>query len=446
MSETHHSRYAFAQTPNGFVIHGGNGRYAVRAQYSREKQVWVVIPYNETKIYSYTNKYRTYDVWGVTKACANILMTMWRSQKSAGFDIHEWARQQTRGAIGKRVVESWRRVLNANVPERELAIHRSVFSKTCLPIGYLQDWIFDEEYVLRDVLKYRAAAAALLITDGRSDQRELMREWVNMFSYTGKPYRALNKILYDLPAAVPLRVLENMFSVKFERPITDRLELLVAVNGSTHWQASENHTHIFMHATHDEIMRAAERVSRYLHRPLNMRRYDNIVEFVGVINDYHENHNGNLVGLAERAVHWHRDLVTLRNAVFAEDYAVTTAIPPIELPKDARIKFLKNVGEVIEEGNEMGHCIGDYAKKAVAGHCYLFHVEYAGETASVEVAAVSGAVLQSYGPGNMINKASRWGRRVLTKWGEGIGAKNIANPFLDLDDGFEEFDEFEQVF
>jgi hypothetical protein len=54
-----------------------------------------------------------------------------------------------------------------------------------------------------------------------------------------------------------------------------------------------------------------------------------------------------------------------------------------------------------------------------AGTCYLFHVSHAGEEATIEVDR-AGRVVQAAGPGNRMNAASRWGRRVLGRWGKGF--------------------------
>jgi len=97
------------------------------------------------------------------------------------------------------------------------------------------------------------------------------------------------------------------------------------------------------------------------------------------------------------------------------DVATPTARPPFALPEVAGIRFLATVGEVVEEGQRMGHCIGNYAAAAVAGDCYLFHVDYQGDSASVEVGS-DGIVRQAAGPENADNPATRWGKRQLRDW------------------------------
>jgi hypothetical protein len=64
----------------------------------------------------------------------------------------------------------------------------------------------------------------------------------------------------------------------------------------------------------------------------------------------------------------------------------------------------------------MQHCIASYAKRAHQGLCYLFHVEFEGERASVEVNP-QGVVLQSQGPRDRPNKATVWGKKGIVTMG-----------------------------
>jgi hypothetical protein len=100
--------------------------------------------------------------------------------------------------------------------------------------------------------------------------------------------------------------------------------------------------------------------------------------------------------------------------VLADDVA-----PPIPPPEDPNVRFLSSVEEVCEEGARMNNCVASYTRSAVPGICYLFHVSNAGEQATIEVDR-AGRVVQAVGPGNRMNAASRWGRRVLGRWGKGF--------------------------
>ena len=82
-----------------------------------------------------------------------------------------------------------------------------------------------------------------------------------------------------------------------------------------------------------------------------------------------------------------------------------------------RVRWLQTVDDVAAEGEQMEHCIASYIPNAVEGRCYLFHVDYQGEAASLMVNQL-GQVTQAGGPRNRRNRASAWGRRVLRTWGQ----------------------------
>jgi hypothetical protein len=96
-----------------------------------------------------------------------------------------------------------------------------------------------------------------------------------------------------------------------------------------------------------------------------------------------------------------------------------TAKPPIKLPENNNIKFLNTYKSVVDEGDLMDHCIASYAPSAVNGSCYLFHIDYNNEMASVEVSP-QGYVKQSYGKKDTKNNASAYGRKVLSEWAKGL--------------------------
>ncbi|KKL11060.1 hypothetical protein LCGC14_2549610, partial [marine sediment metagenome] len=93
---------------------------------------------------------------------------------------------------------------------------------------------------------------------------------------------------------------------------------------------------------------------------------------------------------------------------------------PIPLPELPGIRFLEDVGGLFEEAESMEHCIMTRAQYAVDGNSYLFHSDYQGESASIEVGARSGKVMQAAGPGNTRNEAAEWGTRMLNQWGEAL--------------------------
>ena len=133
--------------------------------------------------------------------------------------------------------------------------------------------------------------------------------------------------------------------------------------------------------------------------------------------DFPDEHRGDLPELVRKSIRWHQTVGWNQWDEFSEDLDETTPTrrPPIPLPDVPGIRFLESVGDVINEGDRMDHCIGSYARRAVQGGCFLFHVDYEGQCASVEVDP-AGHIRQSRGPGNCKNEATKYAAAVLSKW------------------------------
>ena len=122
--------------------------------------------------------------------------------------------------------------------------------------------------------------------------------------------------------------------------------------------------------------------------------------------DFPDGHNGNIVGLAEKSIRWHRDHRREMTDRTIQKYGDTTEVarPTIPLPEEPGIRFLETVGEICDEAEEMEHCVASYARDTIRGTSFLFHVNFGGETATVEVGP-SGTVYQAVGPKNRDNAA-----------------------------------------
>jgi hypothetical protein len=202
------------------------------------------------------------------------------------------------------------------------------------------------------------------------------------------------------------------------RPITNRLELTTVLCAGPQ---PPGRSRVFAFSTADQIKEAMKRISAHLHKKLSPRRTKDIGQAVDFLLDYPGDHRGNIVGLANKAIRWHRDCWREQAEEATRDLPDDTliAVPPIPLPQVEGIRFLTTVGDVRNESNTMQHCIRHYAKAAGDGECYLFHVEHDGERASVEVSPF-GFVVQSQGPSNSQNRATEWGEKVLGSWAAGL--------------------------
>jgi hypothetical protein len=313
-----------------------------------------------------------------------------------------------------------------------------------------------------EVMLGRGRPSSLVRGDGESEAEwvvRVMRGWRGLFSPTGESYRSLDRTLMNLPGGVPPAILPYLAMIRLRRPILTRLELAtVCLYGQMlHAQGegdplgvdrehdpreskgARRNKAVFLNARPDRIKRALKLVAGHTRNPLSPRRTKDLAVVVRFLMDYPEEHRGNIVGLAEKSIAWHRA------ATRAEAERVIaklggkreTARPPIEVPDDPRIRFLSSVEEVVEEGRLMNNCVASYASYAVRGSSLLFHVEKDGEPATVEVSP-RGHVVQAAGPRNHVNAAAKWGKRALSGWGKKFPKEardaSVVGP---LDDDFE---------
>ncbi len=332
-----------------------------------------------------------------------------------------------------------------------LAVSPSVPRLACEPDFY------SDPFLSRDVARYRAAACALVYLDDELFEpwclrRELpvdrrparriaaMREWRSLFSFTGAPYRSLNRTLMNLPSDVPTRLLPHLRSFLLERPLTDGLGLTAVLlhvgdrRGARLAQTSGQQRKVLERADRRELVAAVTAIAAFVDRPLDADRVEDLGFAVRFLIDYPHPFRGSLPGLVTRAIRWHEELrapsrrpaprrqgerhvpdpptrVAIRRA-----QPRPTARPPIPLPRVGGVEFLATVDRIQAEARMMENCIASYAASAVSGDCYLFHVRHAGEHASVEVGPL-GDVRQAEGPRNSHNEAADWGADQLRKWG-----------------------------
>lgn len=337
------------------------------------------------------------------------------------------ARQRLLAAVDPRVRDVWGRLAALTGEPPLLA---------CAEALYADPWI------VRDVLRYHAAAVALAFVEtalrppglvwdpttaaGEAALVDAMRDWRGLFSPTGRPYRSLDRTLMRLAPDVPPDLLCRLRRIQLPRPLLDRRELTAVLVAHGVYArperagVAESHRRVVLGASGAEVAAAVARIGQALERRLAPERADAMREALSLLADYPHPYHGRLAGLVERALRWHRVAPDVRAEVSAlGGMAMPTRRPPVPLPEDPRIMFLATVGDVVEEGARMRHCVGAYARRAVTGGCYLFHVEYGGAEATIEVAS-TGEVVQACGPGNRHNAATGWGKRSLASWGSDL--------------------------
>ena len=413
----------------------------------------------------------------LTAAVAAGLMREWEPPQREGASwthVRQWAVTQTEKTINHPVLHQWHRLLRT-VDPTVLAVHRAIFAATlgAAEVATCPE-LYRHPYLVRDILHHRAAACAVrdvdllgdrarlkkvtssphaaalkalaeelgvrveivaghppfdFFDDGPHDEStdadrigralENLHEWRGLFSPTGRPYRSLNRTLMQLPGGIPHGLVCELQSIHLGRPLVDRAELLVAtlLSANRRIGRTDRHRRVLADARAPQIREALGRVAAHTRNNLRFRRTRDLRFFVRFLLDCPEDHHGTIVGLSDKAIRWHQHQLASGRERLVELYgaATTVAAPPVA-PPAGPIRRLATVEEIAIEGQRMGHCIASHIADAIAGRCYLFHVDHQGETASVLVDQ-QGGVVEAHGPGNQRNRAAAWGRRVLRQWG-----------------------------
>jgi hypothetical protein len=438
------SKYRFTDTDAGFTIEATD-RTPVQVDL-KDNKFFVTV--KETAV-PYNFSYGLFNVHKIIQVCARTLTSNYQpSADKSEQQVYVIKKAMPRivGKVLAKKIAGRLANLRAKADPVCLAIQRAYFSATADFVQECNDpTIRANEYLVRDILKYRACAALIPSMVAGPYCIAKTGKWMETYSPDGQLYTSLTKTLMNLPGRVPHKMLFKLGVYKLPRPITDRLELINFIYGCEKntealcdhrdWnldddQLKRKHGLRFRKneksvcfSTHDQIRRAIDLVGEHQREKISTRSCKKIFKTLYFIYDYPENHNGHITGLAEKSIDYHRNLY-LGRGNRASGLAPETQMvaPPIALPDIAGITFLATANDVAQEGARMLHCIEGYARQASRGQCFLFHVEHEGEHASVEVSA-QGYVAQSHGPQNKDNGASKWGKRKLNLWAKKFAAQ-----------------------
>jgi hypothetical protein len=441
------SKYTITNLPDGFRVEGTDRvSVTVRAEDTR---------YRITHVSPYNNTVETHDFVSpiaehlVVTRIADGLLSAWSKGVIADNKtfLLKWGKDNCARSIHKRVraaLDECSHLVTPHVRE----VHKAFWAVGAkLPDVAWNGRIYEDPYIVSDIVNYRSAACmgfcvdGVMIAKGVYDTDEVaasMRHWKELYSDTGTPYTSLNKTLMNFPGGVPPRLAQNLRYHHLSSPITDRVKLiaLTAAIGDRAMDMGDHrcpNVEIIEHATREQIIEAVQLVPTNLiaGRQWNTRKPWDIQKAIVYITDYPNEHGGNVITLAHRAVRWHDEVYNRRYPANADNDVADGAevkLPAIALPSEEGITLLKTAGEVKAEGESMRHCIRMYAQGAVDGSHFLFHIEHDGEKASVQVDS-RGYVIQAYGPHNCKNKAVEWGTRVLSKWGKGLKPVELVSAY-----------------
>lgn len=369
--------------------------------------------------------------------------------------------------ISKVVNDQYHRILNSNIiPNNLILLHRKIYSTTG-PSNYnkaltdpiccnLLTKVLNFKF-LKDYFKYNAAVITLLpnFQEVRYPGNCTINTWntINSTSELGckdyldipwrshyiyhdnliSSYRALNKTLDHFPAGMPISVCAKINQVKLPKPLYSKLELISYIELMTNRYPAFPENPIDVKAKFEKIWNKSsfKEIKNAIKYWLERENRDyktigktiDIQEYIHYLTDTPVDFNNiSLKNLTKRAIQYHENLYANRefNLGFAPsnckyDTDTKTKLPPIATPLNDNIRFLSTVGEIQKEQQLMHHCIGNYISDAVEGKCFLFHVEYEGEKASVEI-MLDGTIRQISGPCNKKNKACDWAKLALLSW------------------------------
>jgi hypothetical protein len=432
------SKYKFADFKNGFSIFAKDRR-PVHVKFNGATFFCVVNP--DFTPGEWTTGYGMFEFSRLMHQIVQTLMADWKPPpdkvKPDGkfpYKIRTWAMNNTTLALSKRV-NAKRLELIKEADQRYVDAQRAYYACCGKYHPHLiRPALYREEnkYVLTDICKYRAAAMTVpdMIFNKDGDFQgwgdfspyyrlysDSYDTWMRMYC-KDKPNTSLRKTLMNLPGGIPYRMLKDIADRELERPYYNRLELLSYLQVLDYRRDTmDRNVRIINRSTQEQIRKALRMIYAHLRQEkTQLRKVQRITTAINYIFDCTDNHNGHIVGMADKSIRWHR-AGRYANEVTRCKFPPSTAtkLPPILLPTDNRIRFLDTVQAVFDESVAMQHCVSGYAGNAVLGDCYLFHIDHRKECATVEVSP-RGYVVQSRGPSNCSNLASKWGQRVLEVW------------------------------
>lgn len=458
-------RYQVKELPFGFEIEGGAERTPVKVM--ALETCWAIT--HDGKQF----QLGLFEIGELASLCSKIAISNWKPLKSASsFNLGKWMYDLTRKTLSKIISAQFKRI-RAKLNPTVIDVQKSVFTSTmkCGEIAINPDFYkCCSSHILKDIISYRPAAVALgyigspyavekfslplgdtaVFEKQRAENFEnpqgtghclpmhraieLLEDWRALYSPNRVPYTALNRTLMNCPAisAFSLGRLHECF---LERPVLNRLELMLNIEAD---RSKSRHKNLLIKSTELDIQKALKMVAEVTRRNLSTIKLASIAFLINYLNDYPGKHfDGKIVGLTRKSIRWHQEQASLTKEEILSKYGqMVFPAPPIPLPtmNDAKIniRYLSNAAEVAIEAELMGHCIGNYVDKAMNGESFLFHLDHlaSGTCASVEV-NFRGEVIQSCGPRNCTNLATKAGTRLLKSWGRNIpnGAKLLkANP------------------
>jgi len=399
------SKYTLVDIPGGFLV-------------QRDGGLEVGVTYGETYLHVGTQNVAIYQYKELVDAVGEWFMDAMVKGCLNKRKLEEGVSMIAR-ALSKRMKPHWQRLVKEIVPKEVGDLARLMWSSTHGDASILhRAELYTEAYkhLRGDLLRYHACRLIAKreeslrhrYDDVPSSLLERMQQWRQLYAGNAVSPKALNKTLDKLPRALSFKSIDALTNVHLEQPITNRLHLISVLCGAEHFHWYM-HERTVLNASAETIQAAADVVGWGLKTTSRTSRIKDVMTYVL---DYPAPFHGDFLGLARRSHEWHRDNHLPEDARLSAD----TILPLLSLDykglAEKGVVPLRTVGEVVEEGETMHHCVGSYARRAEQGHSFLFHVEHDNQKATIELNR-EGFVQQAYGPRNTINSACAWGSETL---------------------------------
>ena len=453
-------RYRIRELKDGFkIIPRESERPPVTCKMNKQG-FWRIVEEGEHHYFNYIPLYAYYPL---VDRVVDKIYESWDSGKQSNNHARElivtnYCKKSTGKSINKVIHAIWEKKRDSLDP-RVVELHKKLYSVSkgtgnWERVSHILKNRRSYKYLIDDLIRYPAARIAIL-HEGNVHGHILFNDWKTAYACGQEPYTSLKKTLMNFPNGVVYYNALCIKELRLPEPVTTRIRYYAYAMIARSYHVYMHHTaeklmHVILKSTDEQIKEAVRYMWHYFPNMYSgdFRKTKGIEYAFNLIYDYPDSMIGDwdILGLAKRSELYQHDLALqeeIRQREWEEQrqrrqeesrearekwekehqilLASQTALPPIALPQEKGITLLNSYQEVVQEGKLMQHCIASYAERAVKGHCYLFHVDYEGEMASVEV-NLQGFVNQSYGPQDCMNKASEYGRKVLNKW-----AKSLAN-------------------
>lgn len=372
--------------------------------------------------------------------------------KRVNKNLKAWLIKKFSNGINYAIFPKWKELTKQINPDIFSVFNKFMSTrgpKAFFPPIFFNEKLYENKQIVKDLKTYNSIHFCIdnAVIDNNNNiifENQFVNNWRLCFSNCKKTYKALNKTLDNFPRSIRLNLVKNLRYIHITEPINDRVKMLAILNAFSYindsWGKDNrvciSHFACIMRSSPAQIRKAFKIYKKnyeQIHNikfPYSLRKNIALTFLINYIFDYPDTHEGEIVGLLEKSHRWHQErerqreaeraIAELRrlenNKAEAEMRKKPTALPPIPLPEIEGVKFLSTVQEVFDEGANMKHCISSYAERARKGQCYLFHVEKNKLQASIMLDS-SGKIVQSYGPRNCINEASKWASASLSAWG-----------------------------